>query len=98
MFHNTEISENGIYAVNIYALGMPHTVIIDDWLPFMPHPRNPDIHKLSYAFLGSDHAIWGPLVEKALAKFTGNYWHLEGGMIYDGVSMFNGSPFETIVH
>lgn len=98
MFHNDEISDNGIYAVNVYALGMPHTVVIDDYLPFMPHPRNPDIHKLSYAFLGSENAIWGPLLEKALAKFTGNYWHLEGGMIYDGVSMLNGSPFETIVH
>ena len=98
MFHNDEISRNGIYALNIYALGMPHTVIIDDYLPFMPHPKNPDIHKLSYAFLGTDNAVWGPLVEKALAKYTGNYWHLDGGLIYDGVSMLNGSPFETIVH
>lgn len=35
MFLNTknELSSNGIYGVNIYTLGMPHTVIVDDYLP-----------------------------------------------------------------
>ena len=98
VFHNTEISRNGVYALNIYALGMPHTVIIDDLLPFMPHPKDPSIVKLAYAFLGSENALWGPLVEKALAKYTGNYWHIDGGVIYEGVSMLNGSPYEQIVH
>ena len=98
VFHNTEISRNGVYALNIYALGMPHTVIIDDLLPFMPHPKDPKIVKLAYAFLGSENALWGPLVEKALAKYTGNYWHIDGGVIYEGVSMLNGSPYEQIVH
>ena len=35
MFLNSSnaISTNGIYAVNFYTLGMPHTVIVDDFLP-----------------------------------------------------------------
>ena len=28
-----EISKVGIYAVNFYTLGVPHTVIVDDYLP-----------------------------------------------------------------
>ena len=34
IFHNTEKSEQGAYAVNIYVLGIPHTMYIDDYLPF----------------------------------------------------------------
>ena len=30
---NGETNRNGIYAMNLYTLGVPHTVIVDDWLP-----------------------------------------------------------------
>ena len=30
---NGETNKNGIYAVNLFALGVPHTVIVDDYLP-----------------------------------------------------------------
>lgn len=30
---NGKTNKNGIYAVNLYALGVPHTVIVDDYLP-----------------------------------------------------------------
>ena len=99
VFHNTELSSNGVYALNIYSLGIPHTVIIDDYLPFSDaYDKRYRGDKLAYAFTGSENALWGPLLEKALAKATGNYWHLDGGIIYDGVSMLNGSPHETTVH
>lgn len=28
-----ETNKNGIYAVNLYTLGVKHTVIVDDFLP-----------------------------------------------------------------
>ena len=28
-----ELSPRGIYAVNMYTLGVPHTVIVDDYFP-----------------------------------------------------------------
>ena len=31
--NKNEASPNGIYGVNLYTLGVPHTVIVDDWLP-----------------------------------------------------------------
>ena len=34
IFHNTEVSEEGLYGVNIYALGVPYTSYVDDYLPF----------------------------------------------------------------
>ena len=30
---NGETNKKGIYAVNLFALGVPHTVIVDDYLP-----------------------------------------------------------------
>ena len=35
MFLNEQSALNaaGIYAINLYALGVPHTVVVDDWLP-----------------------------------------------------------------
>ena len=31
--NDNTISASGIYGVNFYTLGMPHTVLVDDWLP-----------------------------------------------------------------
>ena len=30
---DNKLSANGIYAVNFFTLGLPHTVIVDDYLP-----------------------------------------------------------------
>lgn len=34
VFLNDEASEFGKYCLNIYALGVPNTVCVDDYLPF----------------------------------------------------------------
>ena len=57
------ISNNGIYAVQIYALMEPIIVTIDDRLPFY---KNTDY--TVYASMGNDGSAWGPLLEKAFAK------------------------------
>ena len=33
IFLNTEISNNGVYGLNMYMLGVPTTVVIDDIMP-----------------------------------------------------------------
>ena len=33
--NKNELSPNGIYAVNFYTLGVPHTVVVDDYLPLI---------------------------------------------------------------
>lgn len=33
IFLNDHLDRNGIYAVNVYTLGVPHTVIVDDYVP-----------------------------------------------------------------
>lgn len=29
--------------------------------------------------MGDDSSLWGPLIEKAFAKYWGNYGHIVGG-------------------
>jgi len=33
LFLNNEISAQGVYGVNLYALNIPITIMVDDWLP-----------------------------------------------------------------
>ena len=92
-FVNTTNSDNGIYGVNFYSLGVPHTVVIDDYLPLLDGGENTIYGKLS-----QDNGLWGPLIEKALAKLHGNYEHLDGGWPEDAVSLLTGGPSTYFVH
>ena len=33
IFHNKTLNSAGIYALDFWALGVPHTVVVDDYLP-----------------------------------------------------------------
>lgn len=92
-FVNTETNANGIYAVNLYALGVPHTVVIDDYLALMDGEDSTIFSQLS-----SDNGLWGPYIEKAIAKLHGNFHHLEGGLPNQAVNVLNGSPSIEMFH
>jgi len=77
LFLNLEnkLSPNGIYGVNFYLLGVPHTVIIDDFLP-LTAGNTAGTFKTYFAGISPDSALWVPLLEKAFAKLYGNYAHI----------------------
>ena len=66
------------------ALGVPTTVWIDDYIAFKENEWTGE-SGLFYAQVGADNALWGALIEKALAKSVGNFWHLDTGINADGV-------------
>ena len=80
----------GIYAMTIYTLGIPFTQIVDDFLPLK---QNGDT---LFNGFGKDGSFWGAVVEKAMAKWWGNYEHTVGGYMDQAVSALNGSPAEWI--
>ena len=92
IFHNTEKSDTGAYAVNLYSLGVPYTTYVDDYLPFKWDGS------LMYSMVGADNALWGPILEKAIAKYVGNYWHMNLGINTDGVGFLNGGPNYYLSH
>lgn len=46
------LNKNGIYAFNFWTLGIPHTVIIDDYLPLVPDGQGN--FKTQFAKLSTD--------------------------------------------
>ena len=58
----------------MYLLGMPITIIIDDYLPYQESSDFP-----IYSWYSEDSAVWTPLLEKATAKYLGNYEAINGG-------------------
>ena len=66
--NNTDTAqEGGIYKFQFYRMGEWHDVIIDDQIP------------LQYSARPENGELWVPLLEKAYAKFFGNYHNIVGG-------------------
>ena len=90
-FLNIEFSDIGIYAVKLYPLGVPVTIVVDD---LIPNYRFTDVPL--FAKSAEHNSVWPIIMEKALAKLHGNYSRLAGGLGSEGVSYLNGSPFEIL--
>ena len=76
----------------MYALGVPVTVTIDDYVPIEQY------YETLFARVSKDGALWGPILEKAFAKFIGNYEALEGGLSGFGIRMLTGAPYIAYWH
>ena len=81
------ICPKGIYGLQFYALLMPVTITIDDFLPFESDSGN-----TIYASVGKDKSVWGPLLEKAFAKFHGSYEAIASGTPEKALNVISGSP------
>jgi hypothetical protein len=92
-FVTQDFSENGIYAVQMYALGVPFTQIVDDWIPM-----DESYETTIFAGVGNDGSAWGAITEKAFAKRYGNFERIVGGWMYAAVSAMNGSPYKVYSH
>ena len=94
MFINPEvkskkgISDNGIYAIKLYALMMPIVVTIDDKIPVKKGTRDETWH----APFGEDGSVWAPLLEKAMAYMYGNYEAVDNGLTGLALQTLAGSP------
>ena len=77
----------------MYLLGVPITVVIDDYLPLKKDER-----ETMYAKVGEDGALWGTLFEKFSAKFFGNYEIVDLGVAARGIEVAAGSPFQPYDH
>ena len=96
VFLNKEnkLNDAGIYAVNLYTLGVPHTVIVDDYLARTAHKTKTGTLVNNFAYMGADKSMWAAILEKAYAKSAGNYLHTSGGIMAIGVKALTGAPHE----
>lgn len=98
--NSPELNSQGIYGVNLYSLGVKHTVIIDDFLP-LEKVQQRDwsfAWETVFAHVAEDSSMWGPILEKALAKLHGNYEHIIEGNPREATLTLTGSPSLYQVH
>ena len=71
----------GIYEMTLFNQAKPQRVTIDDSLPMIKQYQNGLNYgkQNSFAKQGANQGWWAALVEKAAAKFYGNYENLRGG-------------------
>jgi len=85
----------GVYAAKMWLLGMPTSIVIDDYLPL---DRYGGDKATRYAKVGEDGALWGTLFEKAFAKYLGMYEAIDAGGGAHGIEAMTGAPFESFWH
>lgn len=74
----------------MWLYGQKQRIVIDDKLP-MASGDEP-INSQS----GDNGGWWGPILEKAAAKFFGNYERLNGGWMGEAMYALTGMPGRTI--
>ena len=77
IFLTQGLNTAGVYAVQLYVMGIPVTVTVDEFLPMW----QPDKDYLIYSQDAVDGALWMPILEKAAAKLFGNYEMMIGGFM-----------------
>ena len=51
-----------------------------------------------YAKVGEDKSVYGPILEKAFAKYHGNYEHIIGGNPALAIRTLYGAPYKQLEH
>ena len=95
MWLTQSYNDEGIYALNMYMLGVPTTIVIDDWIPHYGSTYNSIFAKVNHS---GDKATWMLLLEKAFAKAMGNYAQLIAGWTHRGVDVLTGFPSDAQTH
>ena len=94
---SNDLNDAGIYGVNFYTLGVPHTVIVDDYLPLQDYWGVGD-YTTYFSSIGKDKAMWMPILEKAFSKLNGNYQHTIGGDMSMAAEQILGGMSRSISH
>jgi hypothetical protein len=82
-----KINNAGIYAVRFFIDGEVKKIIVDDLIPFDTYSNRPAFTKFPQS-----KNIWSIVMEKAWAKFLGNYQRTISGVPNDVFSIMTGAP------
>ena len=74
--------------MRVVVLGTPATIVIDDYFPFTGINGS----DLAFAKISSANGLYGPFLEKAWAKLSGNFEMIEGGWSGEAIRFFSGVP------
>jgi hypothetical protein len=78
--------------VKPYVLGVRKTISLDDYLPFRKTSSGAISSSLSFVQPSPAGELWGPFLEKAFAKLSGNYEVIEGGWMAEAMFFLTDAP------
>ena len=82
--------------MQLYALGMPMTVVVDDYLPAFQ--QEDGSFTTLFSELSADSPLWTVIIEKAFAKRYGNYEHITSGVPSEAIRALTGNPILKYAH
>lgn len=85
LFLTPEVNGSRIFGVNFHDLGVQTTIVIDDYIPFSSS-------RPLYSKASDNKGLWPVILEKAFAKFHGNYRAIESGSVDRSVEVLTGFP------
>jgi hypothetical protein len=91
MFDTKTYNTAGIYSLRFYDMGVPISVVMDDWLPTYTSGT-----QHIYTKINAQKELWPILIEKAFSKIHGNYYAIEGGWMIDAGNTFMGTGGEGL--
>ena len=80
------INEYGFYDLNLYMLGAPISLRIDDYIPTYSSYTTTLFSKMK------NRGVWVSVLEKAFAKLNGNYSALIDGWPEEAINSILGTP------
>ena len=89
LFEIKTLNTAGVYALNMYVMGIPGTVSVDDHQAMYSTSSDGTV----FAHRSPDHGLWNLILEKAAAKLFGNFEMLSGGWMGPAVQAMTGAPF-----
>ena len=98
LFLNTDNNQSpsGLYAVQLYALGLPMTIVVDDYLPAIE--QEDKSFTTLFSELTKESPLWTVMIEKAFAKRYGNYEHITTGIPSEAIRALTGNPILKYAH
>jgi hypothetical protein len=75
MFDQKELNDAGVYSIRMYSLGVPVSVLVDDYIPETFGSSNQN----TYIQVTPDKELWPVFFEKAFAKLHGSYKAIHKG-------------------
>jgi len=87
--------EDGMFKINFHVRGEKKRVTIDDLLPVKKWGSG---FKTINSSKSPNGAWWGPIIEKAAAKFFGRYENMDGGFPTESFYALTGKPTHQYVN
>lgn len=93
IFTNKELPTDGQLEITMWKSGRPVRFALDDKLPVRKRSfYGTDHYSMVNSKRSPNNAWWGPLLEKASAKYFGTYDLMYGGVTTEALYAFTGMP------